>query len=719
MGGFGLLQVLLLIAVMAGLASMGYLQWRERSAIDSSRQERQALAQADRAIVAFATVMRRLPCPDIDRDGTEDCAASNQKGWLPSVTLRLAGADPGVDVGQLRYLVQREGGAYDLTVLSDSWQPLEYDDTNTTFFAGRGSGYPTDIMTLADLCQRLDTGRDTPLGATMARVNATPVRTTAYALAHPGDNDADGDGDLFDGANSNAAANANLMEDPIRRPLLARYNDVVLERSYASLLSAFHCHPLLDSINTVALGQDVAAAVENMQSDNIEEARRAVAFNALDAAMTALDIALTIAEGASDAGNAAVDWAICAASLGLAVNACAAAPQHTAAAALAGGVVYANGVAAGLFATAAVIAGTALKYADAGAAPDQVCPPLDPSLNNRMLAAAQQEVTDANNELADVNSDISDKQAELAAANTARDAARNYLYDVIRSGGNSSSIDGLVANLFQAADAWAPASYNRDSGNAKVQRASNEVVRLTDEVNKYQFMIDNPAAARASLNNDIAVLNAQIAATSDPTAKKNLEDQRSGKEAELKLLDDPAGLQKVHDKAAADLATAQSNLDSETAQRDAAVLAYNTAQTNYQQAFNSLWNAGNYNIYDSNNNVIAVGCTNGCGSGVTDVSNNLYWALADLFGYPLVSSAPNVDAKYLKPFKIQKELDALAQRKTAAEDRVTNAQARLAEVQQRINNPAACNVPGSSVTPMTPAQAQDILIEVDRKGGTR
>ena len=43
-GGFGLLQVMLLIAVMSGLATMGYLQWRERSALDSSRQERQALA---------------------------------------------------------------------------------------------------------------------------------------------------------------------------------------------------------------------------------------------------------------------------------------------------------------------------------------------------------------------------------------------------------------------------------------------------------------------------------------------------------------------------------------------------------------------------------------------------------------------------------------------------------------------------------------------------
>ena len=56
--GFGLLQVLLLIAVMAGLAAIGYLQWRERTLVDSSRQERQALAQADRAIITFATVLQ-------------------------------------------------------------------------------------------------------------------------------------------------------------------------------------------------------------------------------------------------------------------------------------------------------------------------------------------------------------------------------------------------------------------------------------------------------------------------------------------------------------------------------------------------------------------------------------------------------------------------------------------------------------------------------------
>jgi len=159
--GFGMVQVLLLVAMLAGLAAIGYMQWRERSALESSRQEREALAQADRAVAAFATVFRRLPCPDVDRDGVEDCTSTAQKGWLPSVSLRLAGADPGVDVGQLRYLVQRGGGANDLTTLSDSWRPLEYDATGKTFASmlattDSGGTYPAGILTLPDLCQRLD-----------------------------------------------------------------------------------------------------------------------------------------------------------------------------------------------------------------------------------------------------------------------------------------------------------------------------------------------------------------------------------------------------------------------------------------------------------------------------------------------------------------------------------------------------------------------------------
>lgn len=716
--GFGLLQVLLLIAVMAGLASMGYLQWRARTVVDSSRQERQALTQADKAIIAFATVANRLPCPDTNRDGLEDCgAAADQKGWLPSATLRLAGVDPGVDVGQLRYLVQRGAGANSLTVLTDAWRPLGYDDAGQTFFAVRGGAYPTDILTLTDLCQRLETARTTPLGPALAQVNAAPARTVAYALAHPGTNDADGDGDLFDGANSNSAANANQMEDPARRPLLALYNDLVLERTFASLQSDLQCQPLIDSINTVALGHDVADQVADMRADNIESARRAVAFSSLAAIMTALEIVLAVAEGISDAGNAAVDWAACAASLGLAVNFCAAAPQHTAAIALAGGVVYANIAAVALNAVAAGIAGTALTLADDTATAADVCPPMDQTLLNQMLASAQTELTNATNARIAVQAEITNKTIELNAAIAARDTAIAALRNVIRGPGASSQIDGLVDPLLTATGSWGEASYSRDVAQSRMTQATRERDLWSAEVTKYNGMLADLPGTIVRLTNEIAVLDAQIA--TNPPNKTDLENQRAGKAAELRMAQNPALLTSARDKAVASLATAQGVLDTATATYNAAVLSLSTAQTSYQTAYANLVNgAGRYAIYNAGGSVIGHRCTTGCVSGDVNILGAFQGALDDLVG-SAASSTPSVDAKYLKPVKIQKELDALNAKLAAAQTRETNAQNQLNQIQEMVNNPAACNVTGSAVIPMTPEQAEAILIDVDRKGGTR
>lgn len=716
--GFGLLQVLLLIAVMAGLASMGYLQWRARTVVDSSRQERQALTQADKAIIAFATVANRLPCPDTNRDGLEDCgAAADQKGWLPSATLRLAGVDPGVDVGQLRYLVQRGAGANSLTVLTDAWRPLGYDDAGQTFFAVRGGAYPTDILTLTDLCERLDTASTTALGPALAQVNAAPARTVAYALAHPGTSDADGDGDLFDGANSNAAANANQMEDPARRPLLALYNDLVLERTFASLQSDLQCQPLIDSINTVALGHDVADQVADMRADNIESARRAVAFSSLAAIMTALEIVLAVAEGISDAGNAAVDWAACAASLGLAVNFCAAAPQHTGAIALAGGVVYANIAAVALNAVAAGIAGTALTLADDTAKAADVCPPMDQTLLNQMLESAEDELENAEDARLAVEAEITNKTIELNAAIAARDTAIATLRNVIRGPGVSSQIDGLVDPLLTATGSWGEASYSRDVAQSRVTQATRERDLWSAEVTKYNGMLADLPGTIVRLTNEIAVLDAQIA--TNPPNKTDLENQRAGKAAELRMAQNPALLTSARDKAVASLATAQGVLDTATATYNAAVLSLSTAQTSYQTAYANLVNgAGRYAIYNAGGSVIGHRCTTGCVSGDVNILGAFQGALDDLVG-SAASSTPSVDAKYLKPVKIQKELDALNAKLAAAQTRETNAQNQLNQIQEMVNNPAACNVTGSAVIPMTPDQAEAILIDVDRKGGTR
>ncbi len=769
--GFGLVQVLLLISVMAGLAAIGYMQWRERSAVNTARQERQALAQADQAIIAYATVAGRLPCPDIDRDGEEDCGAlTNQKGWLPSVTLRLAGADPGVDVGQLRYLAQRGSGGNNLTALTDSWRPLEYDEIGKSFFAMRSTGYPTDILTLTDFCQRLDTAKKTPLGNTLARVNASPLRSVAYALAHPGNNDADGDGDLFDGANSNAVANANLMEDPGRRPLLASYNDLVLERSFNSLLAAFQCQPLIDSINTVALAHDVVVAVRDMRADNIEAAGRAVAFSTLAAIMTGLEIGLAVAEGISDAGNAAAEWVTCAATLGLAVNACAAAPQHTVAIGLAGGVVYANITAVALNATAAGFAGTALTLADDTATPAKICPARDYTLIQQMLANAKTELAKAAAARVTAETAVTKKEGELDQAKIDRDKAVATLRSVLRGNGASSQMDGGVAPLLTAADNWGTDSFALAVAEAVLTRATEAQGTRAVDAAKYQAMLDNaPAATLAQLNADILALDAQIAAapsqTEDEIYNLNiLKGRRSGKLADISMLESiPASKTLPGEIAALDaqIATNPPNkaaLEAERKKKDrelksnlflnakgkadseyaAAQAAFTTANTDrdtassklsqsesiYQLAFSNLVNSslvnppGRYKIYDGNGTPIGYRCTTVCQPGDVDVTNALNTSLLDLFGFTGATS-PSVDSTYLLPVKRQKELDALKARLLAAEQREKNAQTQVDQMQTMVDKPAACTTTGSAVIPMTPKDAQDILVDVDRKGGTR
>lgn len=720
--GFGLVQVMLLIAVMAGLATMGYLQWRGREAVDSARQAKHALAQADAAIVAFATVMRRFPCPATERDGEEDCASTHQKGWLPTATLRLAGAELGIDARQLRYLVQRQGGANDLTVLTDTWRPLVYDEDEEKFFNMRGAGYPTDILTLTDFCQRLGAGGKAALTATMAQVNATPPRPIAYSLAHPGDLDADGDGDLFDGAN--VLASDHLMEDPERRPLLARYNDSVLERSYASLLSALQCLPLIDSINTVALAHDVASDVAEMRQDNIDSAKSAIRSNIISGSMTGLETALNVAEGISDTASAAAAFSGCAASLGLAVNLCAAAPLHATAAGLAVGVAAANAAVITANILSAEKARSALKLADGGASADQLCPPMDGTLNNERKKAAEDQVKQARQALAEAEHEVSVLTTQRVLSVAARDAAQNHLYAVARAGGATSGLDPYIDALRTAATGYDTAFSEYKPLDAKVEALKAEVERLRLAIARYQ----NPAQTIQELQSEIAQLESQIAGMSNGPAKKQLENELAGKKAELDLARNPDGLAAVRDSAIADRAQAQADLAAAISARDAKASQFSTAQTNYQSAYTALRTAAQrYEIGGGRYACMASYCQ----AGDTEVNTGAFdAALEGLFGAAYATSPIQETlqdgakvytfAPYLLPEMLQRKLDAMNQDGVdRAADALRDAQLELVAAQAAIDNPPPCNVTGSAVVPMTPDEAEAILIEVDRKGGTR
>lgn len=756
--GLTLLEVLLFIAAMGGLTLVGFLEWRERSAVQTVRQERQSLSQADAALLTFATVARRLPCPDVDRDGIEDCGSSAQKGWLPTVTLRLAGADAGVGIAQLRYLVQRGGGnaELDLTVLSDSWRPLSYDDDDGFQSMLEAPPYPQDIpgaiLTLPDFCQRVDNASQATDTAGMARVNSAPPRPVAYALVHPGLLDADGDGSLFDGENAGADP---VVANPDRSHALAEYDDLVLERTFLSLRQAYQCQPLIDSINTVALALDVAEQVAEMREDNIESAEQAVAFAALGAAITAVETASAVIEGVSDAGNAAVEWALCAATLGLAVNACAAAPQHTAAIALTGGVIAANIASIAANVAAAIIAGEALVLANNEIdASDLDCGPV-PDVG-ALVAAAEQEVTDAENALEALEDAIAQKETERALAIVQRTNATNNLYTQMRDGGIWSERDGYVTALLNAAAAWETADRNYQAAQAEAEALQDAWDNWLITLNKYDNMLANRSTLLAqrideiaALNTQIEALNTQIANETNPVTKAALEDQRVAlmqergqKEADRLLLATTSPddlLQQERDTAAAEYAAAVAGLPAAIAARDAALINRNTAVNSYQTARNNMFANGIYLHQMSPGGVYFWACSAAScattteinpNSGLDDdgshpiynVRNDVLSAMAVLMGGAGDTNGwnrPHDDSLFLRPGKLQREIDALKLQLVPAQDRVDDARANLLAVRAEAENVPSCNITGTGVGPMPPSIAEQILINVDRKGGTR
>jgi hypothetical protein len=746
--GLGMLEVLLFVAILGGLAVTGYLEWRARETVKTARQERQSLAQADTALTTFATIHFRLPCPDTDRDGLEDCGAA-QKGWLPSTTLQLAGADPGVGIGQLRYLVQRGATAYDLAnpTAGDDWRPLEYGGFPPTFDAMRATGaapaYQANILTLADMCQRLEVGSAAALTSGMAQVSSSPARAVAYALVHPGLADTSGNGSLFEGVNATNAGNA--FEDPAKTPSLSSYDDRVLERSFSSLYAAFDCQPLFQSINTVALGMDVVTQVDDMRQDSIAAAQAGVAIGTVMVAITGLALVKAIMATGSDTGNAIADGVVCGASLGFAVNACVATGLHVGAA-IAGAIttvanttnILANSHYVGLAAAAWIVAD---QTADAAAA-TQSCNPLTIA-DSLAKSKAQWDEAVANREK--LLADLAVKRNELNLANAAKATSITNWQKAVRyyGVGDQSAIDYRITNLYNAANDWYPKDQINDFASAQVTDYQEAVNNAADQLSDYDNKLATRAVLTAVLRSEITVLEGQIAAEADPAAREALQLTLAEKKGDLSFLttiNPDTGLlvlQEQRNRAAADLATARSDLTAAIADSVTAQSALTTSANNYRARYSQMIDAtfGPYEIQRLNPTPIFrfVACTertitstacvpaDGDTRPVIQTRDQVISAVWDLFGLGLDIGAaqPHDYSKFMRPIAIQREIDALQQQVDDAIQIVSDTRGRYDQLLSLTSSPPTCTVTGTGVTPWLPATAAGLLLNVDAKGATR
>ena len=735
--GLGLVAVLLFIAIVGGLTAFGFMEWRQRESIQTARQEKASLAQADAALLTFATAFNRLPCPDTDRDGLEDCAAGAQKGWYPSRTLALAGADSGVVVGQLRYIVQRSDASFDLAAtVSDTWRPLLY---RTTFAEMRtstvtGGDYPATILTLSDLCERIklaDTAAAVGVTGAMAQVASAPARAVAYALVHPGLADADGNGSVFDGVNGD---NGNTVEDSARKPVLGNYDDLVLERSFASLQSTFNCASLAQSINTVALGLDVVSQVDGMRQDNIDAAKVAVGFAAAATAITVVQIGKSIIDIASDSSNAAAEFAACVASLGVAVNFCSAAPMHVSTAILAG---VSLGLKAGALVAniaAVVLAGSALAVADKTSTPaTNSCPVID---LNDTLAKSIADRDSARLTLAQQEAELAQKRTDLTNANTAKTTVINALYSSVSG---NSTLTGVVDSLINNANGSISAQQARETAVARYDNANTNLGNLDTQIARYDDLLARRPILIPQLEANIETLKLQIAAETDATLRANLVTQLNKARADLSLLTSgsalipqletqivvldqqilvtPAG--PVRDKLVTQVAKARADLvalnngGSLQLERDTAVNSTRPALVTDRDNAQNAVNTADANIVSTR-----VGYQTAyarlflAGSG-TLLRSLMGWLLND------GSFQPDPDSRFSVPAKLTRVIAALEPRVNKSRDRLAQAERNLLSVQAQVSSPAPCNITGTGVRPWDPVTAEGLLANTDAKGGTR
>ena len=247
--GFGLLETLLFVFIVGATLIAGYMWLSATKEVERVQAQTTVLQQANLAIEGFATANFRLPCPASVPGGIEDCTGGRQKGYVPAKTLGLDGAAEGADLARMRYMVNR-GAASDLAVASNTFEPRKWD----------GALHAFDQTGTVDYCRNLLTANGNAPGA--AVINGGVAQPVAYAIAHPGAADADGDGDLFDGVNGGTAAQ---MESPDRKPVRGQYDDQVLARAAGDLAVNSNCDTIISSLNMIALGADVMDEVNDMK----------------------------------------------------------------------------------------------------------------------------------------------------------------------------------------------------------------------------------------------------------------------------------------------------------------------------------------------------------------------------------------------------------------------------------------------------------------------
>ncbi|MDR9500113.1 MAG: type II secretion system protein [Hydrogenovibrio sp.] len=318
--GFSLVELAIVLAVL-GVISLGVVQFMPHIQHFFHQQtDEQVLDEAEQALKGFVLANHRLPCPDANQDGREDCTQNT--GQLPYLDLGLSAPIWNAATQSLGYSVyQNAGSNSNLSTLSDRFQP-QYPAafTASSIAPSAITDIPQATDTFSnglDFCWALKTAAQSGFSGGHTQIDGV---NQAYVLVSPGSMDADQSGTMFDGRN---ALSSVEFESP-NKPIDASYDDRVRAKGFAQLAGELNCAPLLAKVNAAVKASHVSYEalrltqyyhdyrdfVLDVQEWNVGQAGFNMAMAVFDAYLVYAQNVIAIAGGAESFGVAVAALAI-------------------------------------------------------------------------------------------------------------------------------------------------------------------------------------------------------------------------------------------------------------------------------------------------------------------------------------------------------------------------------------------------------------------------
>jgi len=423
--GFTLWEMALIVTLLGVAMIIGVSAVRAPIHEIQTVDQQRLLHWADKQVMAFAQINGRLPCPDHNGDGVEDCGAGGSKGWLPYKTLGFQATMPGRGVPHLKYVAYR-GLSKDLSVASaTTYQPANWKLWSTSsgnpgswansHYTGSGLENRNDL----DLCSALEgdatTTATTPSASSANYTAGGVVYNVAYGIAASGGGGLNA-GSLFEGLN---AQNSASMEAPGRSPDRS-YNDQVFVRTFSSMRKALSCESVVQSVNAVGMSVGVLDDIKAQKQSMITSTSVAMGLMILGDAIQVGELADSIASLAAaieKEAEAAAELAGAIAGCFVGVG-CAFIPQAAAAVGFATAAIVAAGVAVGLNAVAVPLLAVATGYvvtAEIELTGTSTITPISNSASNDYWTKEQARYTTLRTQVNSLQTTVNNEQTHLSS----------------------------------------------------------------------------------------------------------------------------------------------------------------------------------------------------------------------------------------------------------------------------------------------------------------